>query len=184
MPAPIAALWIVWLIYWLLRARDVKPSRWRESWGSRALHVVPLLLVGVLIAQRHLPAAMTSRYLPRQAVLDATGTIMVAAGLGFAIWARQHLGRNWSGTVTVKQDHSLVRRGPYAYVRHPIYSGLLLALLGTAVAIGEWRGVVAFVLALLAFLRKIWLEENRMREVFPEYEQYRQHTAALIPFVF
>ena len=74
------------------------------------------------------------------------GLIMVAAGIAFAVWARHYLGRNWSGTVTVKQDHELIRSGPYRLVRHPIYTGLLLAILGTAVAFGEWRGLLAFAL--------------------------------------
>ena len=80
---------------------------------------------------------------------------MVAAGLAFAVWARVYLGRNWSGTVTVKQDHELIRSGPYGFVRHPIYTGLLLAMLGTAIAIGEWRGLVAFALFTIGFLLKL-----------------------------
>ncbi len=109
---------------------------------------------------------------------------MVAAGLGLAVWARAHLGRNWSGIVTVKKDHALIRTGPYRIVRHPIYTGLLLALIGTAAAIGEWRGVVAVICALIGFLRKIQVEEKRMRENFPEYSRYRQQTAALIPLLY
>jgi protein-S-isoprenylcysteine O-methyltransferase Ste14 len=86
--------------------------------------------------------------------------------------------------VVVKEDHALVRTGPYARVRHPIYSGLLLAFLGTAVAIGEWRGLVAVALAFVALVRKSAEEERRMRETFPDYEQYRRETAALIPLVY
>lgn len=109
---------------------------------------------------------------------------MVAAGLGLAVWARAHLGRNWSGIVTVKKDHALIRTGPYRIVRHPIYTGLLLALIGTAAAIDEWRVVVAVICALIGFLRKIQVEEKRMRENFPEYSRYRQQTAALIPLLY
>ena len=112
------------------------------------------------------------------------GAVLVAAGLGFSIWARRHLGRNWSVSVVVKEDHTLVRSGPYARVRHPIYTGILLALVGTVVAIGEWRGLAALALALLAFAWKSRAEEERMRETFPEYEQYRRETASLIPFVY
>jgi protein-S-isoprenylcysteine O-methyltransferase Ste14 len=109
---------------------------------------------------------------------------MVAVGLGFAAWARAHLGQNWSGIVTVKEDHALVRTGPYRAVRHPIYTGLLLALTGTAMAIGEWRGVLAVICALIGLLRKIQVEEKRMSENFPEYSRYRQQTAALIPLLY
>ncbi len=84
----------------------------------------------------------------------------------------------------VKEDHALIRTGPYRRLRHPIYTGILLAFLGMAVTIGEWRGVLAFALALLSFGRKSRIEEDRMRETFPEYEQYRRETAAIIPFIY
>lgn len=74
-------------------------------------------------------------------VLYWLGLLMVICGLAFAVWARIHLGRNWSGTVTVKEDHELIRSGPYGIVRHPIYTGLLLAIAGTAIVFGEWRAV-------------------------------------------
>jgi protein-S-isoprenylcysteine O-methyltransferase Ste14 len=86
--------------------------------------------------------------------------------------------------VTLKNDHSLVRTGPYKYVRHPIYSGILLALFGTAAIIGEWPSVIAFGLAVATLVYKSRIEERLMREKFPEYEEYRRETAALVPFVF
>jgi protein-S-isoprenylcysteine O-methyltransferase Ste14 len=172
-------------LFWFVAARNVKPARWQESPGSRLLHGVPLLLAALLLALRgHLPPILMDRFLPAASLCVAAGSVMVAAGLAFAVWARWHLGSNWSGTVTLKEDHTLIRTGPYRYVRHPIYSGLLLAILGTAVAIGEWRGLLAFALAFLSFAYKSRVEEDRMRETFPEYDRYRQETAALIPLVF
>lgn len=100
------------------------------------------------------------------------------------MWARWHLGRNWSGIVSLKEGHALVQTGPYRSVRHPIYSGLLLALVGTAMAIGQWRGVLAVACALIALLWKIHVEEEHMRQTFSEYEAYRERTAALIPLLF
>ncbi len=91
---------------------------------------------------------------------------------------------NWSGVVTVKADHELITTGPYTIVRHPIYTGLLLGFVGSAIARGEWRGVVAVVLVLASLWRKLLLEERWMREQFGEaYETYRRRVRALIPFV-
>jgi len=108
--------------------------------------------------------------------------VVAALGLALTVWARMHLGANWSGTVTVKQDHELVRSGPYAWVRHPIYTGLLLMLAGTALALGEWRGVLALLIAFAALWRKLKLEERWMRETFgTAYDDYRRSVKALLP---
>ena len=179
----IPALWCAWLLYWIVAAADVKPTRWRETPASRLLHRVPLGLAAMLLLPHRLEPIMTARYLPSGPLFPTLGAIMVALGLGFAIWARWHLGENWSGSVTLKEDHSLIQTGPYKYVRHPIYTGMLLAFVGSAAAVGEWRGILAVALALLAFLYKIRVEEAGMHKTFPEYERYRRTTAALIPFV-
>ena len=181
----IAGMWLVWGAFWAAAAFRTKPTRWRESIGSRASHVILLLAAAVLLVKpRWLPPVLLERFVPAVNLLPVLGTIMVAAGLGFALWARAHLGRNWSGIITVKEGHTLVRTGPYRVVRHPIYTGLLIALIGTAAAIGEWRGVLALVCALVGFLRKIQVEETRMSENFPEYAQYRRQTAALFPLLY
>jgi protein-S-isoprenylcysteine O-methyltransferase Ste14 len=181
----IPALWLAWAGFWLVAARWAKRSRWREPSGSRALHIVPLLVSVVLLtAPRIVPAALTERFVPPGPGLPFLGILLVAAGLGFAIWARLYLGRNWSGIVTLKEEHALIRTGPYRVVRHPIYTGLLLALVGTAAAIGEWRGVLAVGCVMIGLLWKIRVEEALMAGTFPEYAEYRRRTAALIPFVY
>jgi protein-S-isoprenylcysteine O-methyltransferase Ste14 len=110
--------------------------------------------------------------------------VLTLAGLLVAVWARVHIGRNWSGTITVKEDHDLITSGPYSLVRHPIYTGLLLALSAFALARGEWRGVIAVALAFWAFWRKLRIEERWMREQFGvAYEEYSRRVSALIPFV-
>jgi protein-S-isoprenylcysteine O-methyltransferase Ste14 len=181
----IPALWAAWMSLWLVAVVNTKPTRWREPAGSQALHVLPLLACAALLAApRALPPILTARFMPPGPLLPALGALLVAAGLGLALWARWCLGRNWSGVVTLKQDHALIRTGPYRIIRHPIYTGLLLALIGTAAAIGEWRGVLAVACALIGLLWKIGIEEGRMQQTFPEYEEYRRHTAALIPQLF
>lgn len=178
-------LWIAWLTYWWVSARNVKETRWQEPLGSQLLHRVPLLLGALLFAAPSLlPLALRRRLLPVGVLAPTLGVLLIAAGLGFSVWARRHLGRNWSSQVVVKEDHALIRTGPYSRLRHPIYTGLLLAFLGTAVIIGEVRAFLAFALLLISFAIKSRAEEARMRKTFPEYEGYRRETAALIPYVF
>lgn len=178
-------MWLGWLVYWELAASNVKATVRRESVRSRLAHVIPLLLAFILLGARRFPLPyFNERFLPLAEWPFWLGAIMAAAGLLFAIWARGYLGGNWSGTVTLKQGHELVTRGPYAMVRHPIYTGLLLALAGSAVARAELRGILAVVLALWGLWRKLRLEERWMREQFGEtYEAYSRRVAALIPLV-
>jgi protein-S-isoprenylcysteine O-methyltransferase Ste14 len=99
------------------------------------------------------------------------------------VWARVYIGRNWSGTVTLKEGHELIRSGPYALVRHPIYTGLLLAFTGTAIACGDPAAVIGLALVLASFLYKLRIEEGFMRAVFPEqYASYAARVPALVPF--
>jgi protein-S-isoprenylcysteine O-methyltransferase Ste14 len=180
---PLAVLWLAWLAYWLAAARNVKPARRREFPASRLLTIVLTIPAAVLPAVRGpwLPW-LSARFLPDTMIVYLLGLLMVVAGLAFAIWARVHLGRNWSGTVTVKENHELIRGGPYSIVRHPIYTGLLLAVLGTAIVFGEWRGLLAFCFLTIALLLKLQREERFMEESFPDtYPNYCAEVPALIP---
>jgi len=181
----LAGLWLVWLAFWIVWGFQTKTTARRESLGSRLSHGLPLLAAAVLMASRRLPIdGLYGRFLPATTAAAMSGIAVTAIGLAFAIWARLHLGGNWSGTITLKQDHTLVRTGPYRLVRHPIYSGLLLALLGSAIAMGEWRGLLAVALAWLALLRKASLEERWMRANFgDDYERYASEVPALIPSI-
>jgi protein-S-isoprenylcysteine O-methyltransferase Ste14 len=114
----------------------------------------------------------------------AVGLSVTMTGVAFSIRARLTLGRNWSGTVQVKENHELVRRGPYRIVRHPIYSGLLLAMLGTAIAFGGWLGYLGFAVVLFAWKQKSLTEERFMSEQFgDDYACYKAKVKALIPGV-
>jgi protein-S-isoprenylcysteine O-methyltransferase Ste14 len=182
---PLGVLWLAWLAYWFAAARDVKPARRQESQANRLLTIALIIPAAVLLA---VPGSwlhwLGVRFLPDTLIFYCLGLLMVIGGLAFAVWARVHLGRNWSGTVTVKENHELIRSGPYGIVRHPIYTGLLLAILGTAIVLGEWRGLVAFCFFTIAFLLKLRREERFMEESFPDtYPSYRAQVPALIPLL-
>ena len=182
---PFAVLWLAWLAYWLIAARNVKATRRSEPFASRLVTVALTAAAGVLLAFRsHFLPVLNARFVPQTIVLHWLGLLIVASGLAFAVWARLHLGRNWSGTVSVKEGHELIRTGPYGWVRHPIYSGLLLAILGTALAFGEWRGMLAFGLLTCAFTLNLRREERFMRESFPnDYPRNCAQVPALVPFL-
>jgi protein-S-isoprenylcysteine O-methyltransferase Ste14 len=177
-------LWWAWAVYWVLSALRNKATRRRESPGSRLAHLVPLAIGAALIAWPN-PAwsALAWRLWPHSLAAYRIGVSLVIAGLAFAIWARVHLGSNWSGTVTIKQGHELIRSGPYAWVRHPIYTGLITALLGTSIASGTVHAAVGLAIIVESLMRKSRTEEEFMRATFPgEYERYSAQVPALVPF--
>jgi len=180
----VSALWLAWALYWLVSALSNKTTVRRESLASRLAYVLPLLAGGVLIGWRHLPWEwLNARLWPRSLAAYWLGVMLLAAGLSFSVWARVYLGRNWSGSVTVKEGHELVRTGPYGYVRHPIYTGLIVALLGTAITSGTLRAAVGLAIVVASFLYKLRLEETFMRETFPDqYPGYAASVPRLIPF--
>jgi protein-S-isoprenylcysteine O-methyltransferase Ste14 len=180
----ILSLWGAWALYWVVSASATRPTQRRESLLSRLAHVIPLLVGGVLISWHQVPWPwLAARLWPRSFALYGLGVALLAAGLAFAVWARVHLGRNWSGTVTIKEGHELIRSGPYAWVRHPIYTGILAAVLGTAVASGTVHAALGVLVIAAALLRKLRIEESFLREAFPgEYPGYCAEVPALIPF--
>jgi protein-S-isoprenylcysteine O-methyltransferase Ste14 len=176
------ALWIAWSAYWWAASRDAKPTARREALGSRLMHIVPLAIAVALLAVDRIPPPLDARLYPWAPWEFWLGVLATAAGLGFSIVARAHIGRNWSGTVTIKESHELVTSGPYRLVRHPIYTGILLAFAGSAIARGEWRGVIALAIGWAALWRKLRVEERWMIEQFGEaYAAYRRRVPALVP---
>lgn len=180
---PILSLWLAWCFYWLVASLRTKPTRRQEGVASRASHIVPLLLGVLLLSFPRLAGPwLRVRVLPPAYAWFWVGFCCVALGLGFSVVARVWLGGNWSGTVTLKQGHELIRTGPYRFVRHPIYTGLLLAVLGSAIAIGEWRGLLGFALFVLAFVHKLGIEERFLTQQFGDsYTRYRRDVPALVP---
>lgn len=179
------AAWLIWSAYWWALSRNVKPVVREESALARLSHILPLVVAAYLLAAPVVRVpVLGERFMPWTPWTFWIGAALTVAGLLFSVWARVHLGRNWSGIVTVKQDHELITSGPYAIVRHPIYTGLLLAFIGSAIARGEWRGVVAVAITWWAFYAKMRREERFMCEQFGDaYQGYCERVPALVPFL-
>ena len=175
--------WIVFWIYWVISARAVKRTVQRESLWIRVLHILITSIAFFLLLSRDLRfAPLSDHFISANAYVRGAGVVITWIGLGIAIWARIHIGKNWSGLVTLKEEHQLVCTGPYGWVRHPIYTGLLLAVLGTALVLGEWRGILALVLLVIAHILKARREEALMIGHFgAAYEDYKRKTGFLVP---
>lgn len=179
-------LWIVFLIYWQIKAIRTKTTQRLEPAASRILRALIFLIAIILLSTTRIPLRWL--YLqpwPQSLTAFWLGAGIMAAGLLFAVSAREHLGTNWSRSVTIKQEHELITAGPYTVVRHPIYTGVLAGFLGTAIALSQVRGFIAFVLVFFILWVKLRMEEQWMRSQFGEtYAAYVRHTAALIPYLF
>jgi protein-S-isoprenylcysteine O-methyltransferase Ste14 len=173
-------LWLVFSIYWSIASKDRAASRSGESVLSRQAHVIAVNLALLLLI---LPVpGLTQRFLPDTLALRAVGLAMQAASVGLAVWARRHLGSNWSGEVRIAHGHQLVRSGPYRFVRHPIYTALVGMYIGTGLVSGQVHAVVALALVMVAYWRKIRLEERALADAFSaDHERYRGETWAWIP---
>jgi protein-S-isoprenylcysteine O-methyltransferase Ste14 len=179
------AAWIVLGIVWLVGALRTKRTARVQSSVTRLIDIALTgLAFALLFNDRFAIGLLARRFVPYSLVIAYAGLALTLTGIGFAIWARVFLGRNWSAIVTIKHDHQMVRTGPYALVRHPIYSGFLLAVLGSALVFGEVRGLLALGVACLAWWLKSRLEEKFMEQQFgEEYAVYKRRVKALIPFV-
>lgn len=179
-------VWTVFLLYWQIRAAGNKATQRLEPAFSRIVRALTFLVAIVLLSIPRMPLPwLYIRLWPQGFWAFWLGAAITIAGLLFAVWARAYLGRNWSSSVTIKQDHELITSGPYAAARHPIYTGILTGFVGTAIALAEVRGAIAFVLILLVILIKLRMEELWMRSQFGEtYADYAGRTAALVPYLY
>jgi protein-S-isoprenylcysteine O-methyltransferase Ste14 len=178
-------MWMAWVVVWILWALRTKRTQVRLNWSEALTYMVPTA-IGVWVFS--VPSSVLRRRglwwaaFPPIPWLMWLGAAVTFAGLLFAIWARLYLGKNWSGLVTVKEEHELIRTGPYHFVRHPIYSGILLALIGTTLCKRNLLGFLGVALVWLGLWLKCRLEERFMVETFgARYEEYRRSTGALLP---
>lgn len=181
---PITQAWIVWAVLWTISSLWVKLPVRREPGWSRIAHYGPLVVAVVLLVMHRPDNWLGSEVVPWHGPARYYVELaFVVVGLAFTLWARVQLAGNWSGSVTVKQQHELITSGPYRLVRHPIYAGALLAFLGTAIAQDQWRSLLAFVIVWLAWWRKWRLEERFMQETFgAAYTNYRARVPAAVPY--
>jgi protein-S-isoprenylcysteine O-methyltransferase Ste14 len=178
----INTLWLIFLAYWLISALNRKKTKSRESITQRLSYVFPLVLTWILLVREIRMPWLQARFVPDMATTEWIGVIITAAGVAIACWARYHLGTNWSGVVTLKEGHELIRTGPYRNIRHPIYTGILLALLGTAIALGEVRGLFAVAIAWASFYIKARREESLLAKEFgASFTEHQRHTGMFLP---
>jgi len=181
----IRGCWLIFAAIWVLAALSSKRTVYRESRTQRRRYWVLLVIAYVLLlCGRRLPYPLNLGIIPHVAPTTWAAAVLCVIGLFFAVWARVTLGRNWSGVVTLKEGHELVERGPYRFVRHPIYTGILTMFFATALAQGHLSGFVGTVLMFASFWIKLRDEEKLMLQQFPErYADYRRRAKCIIPFV-
>jgi protein-S-isoprenylcysteine O-methyltransferase Ste14 len=184
----IAIFWLIFLVYWLISVRGVKRNVRGRSWWYGAIFRVTLIIIVFLLFRAQIPGRLfryiqTYKAFSANPVINGIGLALCAIGLAFAIWARVYLGKNWGMPMSLKVEPELVTTGPYAFVRHPIYSGVLLAMLGSAfVSVVIW--LILFVIFCAYFVYSARVEERIMTTKFQnQYLQYKNRTKMLIPFV-
>ena len=179
----IEVLWMLLGLYVALAILRIRGAKQRQSLFTRLPHLAAMIVAFILLLERRAHFGLLERrFLPNSQTGIWIGIGVTACGMALAIWARSHLGANWSATITIRTNHSLVRTGPYARLRHPIYSGLLFAIAGTALAQGEWRGLLALAIALIVWSVKARKEESWLRDEFgAQFEEYSQRTGFLLP---
>ena len=176
-------LWAIFALYWLVSALNRKKTKRRESVVQRLLYMLPLLAAFyVLYNGDLLQGWLGTRFLPHTELVQWLGVVIAAAGMAIACWARLHLGSNWSGVVTLKEGHELIRTGPYRTIRHPIYTGILLAFFGNVIQLGQVRGLIGLAVIWLSFYIKARREESFLVQEFgPKFDEHVQHTGMFLP---
>ena len=179
--AIVAWLWNVLLIVWLVMLFGRKSTQQSETPWERVQHVVPVLVAFWLLFESSW-SVLNLRPLPETPAVLWVGVLLTALGVGISVWARLSLGTNWSGMVTLKKGHELVRKGLYRWIRHPIYTGILLGFVGTALIKGHVRGWVGLAILWTSFYFKARREERFLRQEFGEgFEEHARQTGMFLP---
>ena len=189
-PSPfgiVTDLWMLLCLYWLISALQRKAAVKRESWLQRLWHLIPMsVAVYLLFHAESNRGWLDKRFVSPVLSTEVVGVTIVALGVALAMWARWHLGANWSSTVTIREQHELIRTGPYRLMRHPIYTGILIGMAGTALVRGEISRVVGFGVAVTvtAFYLKARREESYLTQEFGAiFADHARQTGMFLPRV-
>jgi protein-S-isoprenylcysteine O-methyltransferase Ste14 len=185
----VAITWLVFLVVWFISAfgakKTIRNNRWSWGIGIRiAAFIIVVLLLKFSLINPHSLVAVIAYLAITNPLVNALGALLCILGVALAIWARFYLGRNWGMPMSVKENTALVTTGPYKYIRHPIYTGMLVALIGTSLVLGLiW--LIVFIIVIAYFLYSAYAEERLMLKEFPnDYPAYKKRTKMLIPFIF
>jgi protein-S-isoprenylcysteine O-methyltransferase Ste14 len=172
--------WSMFFLYWSAAAKNSSRAISSESSESRRVHKILMNIALLLVV---LPVyQLNPRFLPGLGWIPWTGLSIQTISIGLALWARRHLASHWSGEITIKVDHQLIRSGPYQFVRHPIYAAILGMFAGSAIVSGRCLALCGASIAAFAYRRKIRLEEANLRHAFgPAYDLYERQTGSLLP---
>jgi protein-S-isoprenylcysteine O-methyltransferase Ste14 len=180
----ITSSWSLFILIWVVSALFVKPTAERQSWAGRLATFAFLTLAFMLLLGKISLRSLNTRIWPSGPALRILACIITALGLAVSAWSRFTLGPNWSATVTYREGHELIQRGPYRFVRHPMYTGFLLMVAGTAVNLGNVDSLAALTICCLGSWWKLSTEEDMLTKHFPDsYPRYKCHTKALLPFL-
>ena len=177
--------WVVFYLFWIVAAFRTKRTEKRENLAGALGYRIPAVVAfWLLTGARLLGPPFATRVIPKGALIAWLAMASSVAGLATCLWARVTLGRNWSSVVVVKQEHELIQAGPYRFVRHPIYTGMIALFLANVLLSGRLGGVLGLVCLLISFYLKLLREERFMLEQFPtQYRDYCRRVKRLIPFV-
>jgi protein-S-isoprenylcysteine O-methyltransferase Ste14 len=185
-PSPfgiVTDLWMLLALYWLISALQRKAAVKREPWLQRLRHLIPMSVAVYLLFQAESDLGwLGKRFVPPLLSTEMVGVTIAALGIALAMWARLHLGTSWSSAVAIREHHELIRTGPYRLMRHPIYTGMLIGMAGTALVRGEISGVVGFGVAVIAFYVKARREEGYLRQEFgATFAKHARETGMFLP---
>ena len=175
--------WIVFVVYWIIGAMKTRATRDKEPFTSRfAVLLIEMLGYLLVFSGSTGISILGTRFIPRTMASAVLGVVFTWSGIGLAVWARYHLAEYWSARITIKEDHQLIRTGPYSHLRHPIYSGLILATIGSVLVIDEWRCVLGVSLVTVGYCFKASGEETMLARQFGEaFREHQKHAGFLIP---